>query len=384
MEDDQIAINNYFSLEEIPDIQIKTIHIRNFKAYDDFTMYFVDNGGNIKPFVCFIGENGAGKSTVLNAIQMIFQRYDGYDNERLINQMKTCVRHVSSSITNSCGDDFLIEADIRYSRGDYTVRLNKNGFIDDHPDEIKQLLYRLCYYTKFDRDLHQFQLTRDKWEIFKSLFESVTGYEIEEINDVFSYSEDPIQARLMDKYVLGFLVKKPFETISHKECSNGEKKVIKSFSTLLNLEIAPRVILIDDIAMHVALSRHIALIEAMQRCYPDSQIFSTTHSYRITKSLRRIDEIYDLRLMHANEIIVSEPWRLRLMDEIDDALYKLDGLNSENGKTLHEIGKKIRVRCTLPIRDLRDFQKDVMKFLKEVSDLYIIGVLSRDGRSIEA
>ncbi len=374
---------NYFSLDTVPNIQIKNIRIQNFKAYDDFTMDFTKND-SVKPFICFIGENGVGKSTVLNAIQMLFQRYDGYDSERLINQMQTCVRHVSSSKTNACGDDFLIEAEIKCENGDYKVGLNKNGFIEDHPSEMKQLLYRLCYYAKFDRDLHQFQLTRDKWDTFKALFESVTGYEIEEMTDVFSYSEDPVQARLMDKYILGFLVKKPFEMISHKECSNGEKKVIKSFSTLLNLEIAPRVILIDDIAMHVALSRHIALIEAMQRCYPASQIFSTTHSYRITKSLRRIDEIYDLRLMHANEIVVSEPWRLRLIDEMDDALYKLDGLNTENGKILYETGKKIRDCCTLPVRDLQDFQKDVMKFLKEVSDLYIIGVLSRDGRSIEA
>jgi len=376
--------NNYLSLESVPNIQIKNIRIQNFKAYDDFTMDFTKNDKNVKPFICFIGENGVGKSTVLNAIQMLFQRYDGYDSERLINQMQTCVRHVSSSKTNACVDDFLIEAEIKYENGDYKVSLNKNGFIEDHPNEIKQLLYRLCYYTKFDRDLHQFQLTRDKWSIFKALFESVTGYEIEEMTDLFSYSEDPVQAKLMDKYILGFLVKKPFETISHKECSNGEKKVIKSFSTLLNLEISPRVILIDDIAMHVALSRHIALIEAMQRCYPNSQIFSTTHSYRITKSLRRIDEIYDLRVMHADKIVASEPWRLRLMDEIDDALYKLDGLNAENSTNLYDIGKKIRASCLLPVRDLHNFKKDVMKFLKEVSDLYVIGMLPRDGNSIEA
>jgi len=374
--------DNYFSLESVPNIQIKNIRMQNFKAYDDFTIDFAKKDQNIKPFVCFIGDNGVGKSTVLNAIQMLFQRYDGYDSERLINQMKTCVRHVSSSKTNNCIDDFLIEANIKYENGDYKISLNKNGFIEDHPNEIKQLLYRLCYYTKFDRDLHQFQLTRDNWNVFKTLFESVTGYEIEEMTDVFSYSKDPVQAKLMDKYVLGFTVKKPFETISHKECSNGEKKVIKSFSTLLNLEISPRIILIDDIAMHVALSRHIALIEAMQKCYPNSQIFSTTHSYRITKSLRRIDEIYDLRIMHANETVTSEPWRLRLMDEIDDSLYKLDGLCTENSKILYEIGKKIRASCLLPVRDLHNFKKDVMKFLKEVSDLYVIGMIPHDVKMI--
>jgi len=362
----------HLGLDNVPEIKIKNITLKNFKAYDDFTIDFIDKKGDIKPFICFIGDNGVGKSTVLNAIQMIFQKYDGYDNERLINQMKNCVRHTVNNDVN----DFSIDADIMSSYGDYTVRLNKNGFVNDHPKEIKDVLYRLCYYTKFDRDLHQFQLTRDKWDIFKSLFESVTGYEIEEMVDVFSYSEDPVQDELMCKYVLGFNVKKPFETISHKECSNGEKKIIKSFSTLLNLEIRPKIILVDDIAMHVAVSRHIPLVESMQKCYPDSQIFSTTHSYRITKNLQRINEIYDLRLIHASNIIMKESWRLRIKDEVEDAIFKLNGLNSEETQLLKIRGEKIKSDCVLPIRDLHTFKTDVMFFLKEVSDLYVIGILS--------
>jgi AAA15 family ATPase/GTPase len=360
-------------MELIPEIKIKNIHLKNFKAYEDFSLDFsIDD--KIKNFICFIGENGVGKTTILNAIQMLFQRYDGYDNDRLINQMNNCVRHVSYE--KKYDDNFLIEADIVSSLGNYTLSMDKHGFINDHPKEIKENLYRLCYYTKFDRDLHQFQLTRDKWDIFKLLFESVTGYEIEETQGVFSISEDPCQAQLLNDYVLGFIVKKPRETISHKECSNGEKKVIKSFSTLLNLEVYPKIILVDDIAMHVALNKHIALIEAMKKCYPDSQIFSTTHSYRITKSLKRINEIYDLRVVRANELIQSEPWRLRLMDEIDDALHKLDGLGIEKNHKLYIEGENIKNHCSLSIGDLWDFKNKVKNFLKEVSDLYIIGFLS--------
>jgi len=203
------------------------------------------------------------------------------------------------------------------------------------------------------------------------LFESVTGYEIEEMTDLFSASEDPIESEMIEKYVLGFTVKKPYETISHKECSNGERKVIKSFSTLLNLEISPRIVLIDDIAMHVALSKHMALIDAMQNCYPNSQIFSTTHSYRMTKNLKRRSQIYDLRIMHSNSIIKNEPWRLRVIDEIDDALFKLEGLGVLKNLSLYDAGKKIRDASSRHINDLHQFQIDVSNFLKEVSDLYI-------------
>lgn len=373
--EEKLGLQPNFSLEKVPDIKIKSLHIQNMKAYDDFFLDFTEDD-NIKPFVCFIGDNGTGKSTALNAIQMIFQRYEGYEEHRLLERLSRCIRHASYSNNKTISpNNFLIEADITSSYGDYAIKFDKTGFLDDHPEEIKQILYRLCYYARFDKELHQFQLIRSKWDQFKGLFEAVTGFEINETIDIFA-SEDPEQEDLLDKYVLGFTVKKPFETISHKDCSNGEKKVIKSFSTLLNLEVQPRIILIDDIAMHVALGRHMALIDSLQSCYPNSQIFSTTHSYRMTKNLKKRSQIYDLRRIHACPIIVSEPWRLRLIDELEDALYKLEGLDSPEAKILYGNGKKIITACYLEINDLCKFQNDVKSFLKEVSDLYVIGMMS--------
>jgi predicted ATPase len=367
-----------FILNSVPEIRIRSLHVRQFKAYDDFYFDF-SNGSDIKQFVCFIGENGTGKSTVLNVIQMLFQRYDGYSEQRMLAKFGACVRHTNHKTHAMYTDeDFLIEAEIESEYGNYTVCMNKRGFVHDHPQEIKQILYRLCYFARFDKELDQFQLIRDKWDYFKDLFESVTNYEIEEISDVFSSSSDPEEEAMAEKYVLGFTVKKPFETIFHRECSNGEKKVIKSFSTLLNLEIQPRIILIDDIAMHVALGRHMALIEAMQKCYPKSQIFSTTHSYRMMKNLKKIKEIYDLRIIHANTIIKAEPWRLRIIDEIDDAMYKIEDLDSVRKVDLYNIGKKLRDASTMYINDLHSYQQSVSDFLKEVSDIYVIGVMSFD------
>lgn len=366
-----------FYISNVPNIKIRSLHIKNFKAYEDYTFDFSSKGSGIKPFICFIGENGAGKSTALNVIQMLFQRYEGYTEERMLAKFSKCIRSKEYGDVNiNSDDDFLLESEIESSLGNYTVRMNKTGFIDDHPDEIKRILYRLCYYARFDKELDQFQLVRDKWDNFKNLFESVTNYEINEIDDIFSSSSDMVESSMMEKYVLGFTVKKSYETIHHRACSNGEKKVIKSFSTLLNLEISPRIILVDDIAMHVALGKHIALIEAMQKCYPDSQIFSTTHSYRITKNIKRSSQIYDLRMMHSDDLLKNETWRYRVIDEIDDALYKLDGLGEGNYQDLYECGKKLRYACSSNIKHLCDFQKELVKFLQEVSNQYVIGMLS--------
>ena len=364
-------------LAKMPNVSVKTLYLENYKAYDKYYMNFQENRKKVKPFVCFIGDNGVGKSTALNALQLIFTRLDGYNSVRLNNLLGKSIRHIDSSKKEMHSDkNFLIEAEMASEYGDYTIKIDKNGFIEDHPEEIKQHLFRLCYFARFDQELHQFQLVRKKWDKFKSLFESVTGYEIEEHQDLFSCESESRAEELMAKYVLGFDVKKPNETISYKECSNGERKVIKSFSTMLNLEIQPKIVLIDDIAMHVALGRHLALVDAMTSCYPKSQIFSTTHSYRMTKSLDRKSQIYDLRTIHADPIFTKEPWRFRVIDEIDDSLYKLEGMSSKQAGFLLAEGNKIKSVCYGDINDLYKFQIEISKFLKDVSDLYIIELLA--------
>ena len=50
----------------IPSVKIKSLRFQNFKAFEDYTLDFT----NI-PFSCFYGPNGCGKTTILNAIQMI-------------------------------------------------------------------------------------------------------------------------------------------------------------------------------------------------------------------------------------------------------------------------------------------------------------------------
>jgi len=271
-------INNTFENCGLPSVRIKSIRFQNFKVFDDYTFDFTD--GNIsKEFVCFIGPNGYGKSTVLNTIQMLFNRYEGREIERLRINLGKAVRHVRHGLEQYNGSendsgDFLITAIMTSSLGDYEVQFNKSGFAKDHPQEIKENVYRLCYSARFDQELHNFQLARSKWDKFKELFEAVTNFTIEENQEVvkyFQYTEDPTMRQLIENYVLSFNIVKPHETISHKECSDGEKKIIKSFSTLLTLEYSPSIILVDNIEMHVEKGRHIKLIQAMKDCFPNSQ-----------------------------------------------------------------------------------------------------------------
>jgi len=373
-----------FRMDEtsIPSVNIKSIRIQNLKGYKDYTFDFSNEGETCKSFVCFHGPNGTGKTTVLDVVQLIFSRFDNYEKDRLRALLGKSVRHEDGNMSGIYGDDdFLITAEIKVTSwgldnsnsmslsDSYIVRINKNGFIDDHPEHIKNILYRLCFYARLDNELHQFQLSREKWPIFKELCEAVTGYEIEEKSNVFDISEDPIQADLMNKYVLGFWVKKPHEKISHTECSAGERKVIKSFSTMLNMEYTPRIICIDNATMHVELERHIALIEAIKRCFEGSQIFATTHSYRMSRNFGDKNQMYDLRLVNDSK---KESWQLEIYDELSDSISKLRSfsLNPQVVNGQLDIGLGLQKRCFNEGRSLKFFE-EVGLFLKRVIELHI-------------
>lgn len=371
VDETEIAEINEFGI--LPFVKIKSIRFQNFKVFDDYTFDFTSNDNTIKEFVCFIGPNGYGKSTVLNSVQMLFNRYEGRDIERLKINLGKCVRHVGEEFNEiNANDDFLITAKIDSTFGEYEIQFNKSGFVKDHPQEIKENVFRLCYAARFDQELHNFQLSRDKWDKFKELFEAVTDFTIEENQDVIKYfmgTDDPTMKQLIDNYVLSFSIKKPHETISHKECSDGEKKIIKSFSTLLTLGYSPSIILVDNIEMHVEKGRHIRLIQAMKDCFPNSQIFSTTHSYYVSKVFGKKSGIFDLRMIKSSDEIKKQPWRLCIIDEVNDCLVKL--LLSPNNEDLVCRGKKIICRCEGDINDLQEFQDEVKTFLKEVSDIFI-------------
>ena len=49
-------------------MKIKSVRIKNFRSFKDETINF-DN------YTCFVGANGSGKSTILNALNVFFRQY---------------------------------------------------------------------------------------------------------------------------------------------------------------------------------------------------------------------------------------------------------------------------------------------------------------------
>jgi energy-coupling factor transporter ATP-binding protein EcfA2 len=309
---------------KIPQIYIHNLYFRDFKGYDQFNISF-ENKEEIKKFVCLLGPNGYGKTTILDAIQLLFVNLDGYDIPRRENFLR---RNIRNDDNGQRGNSFTLIANMSLNNEKYTYEINQSGIIQDHPQIVKEYLSRICVYAKFDQELDKFVLTKKNWPKFKHMFEEVTGFEIyEDDNEGFTFGNiNP----LFEDQVMGFYVKKPKEIIHNKDCSAGEKKVIKTFSSLLTQPIPPSIILIDNFSMHVELGRHLNLVRAVREAFPDTQLITTTHSYRISRNIKPKDLLYDLRVLKGSDLLKEEPWRITLFDKMQDSLEDLKSLDVPN------------------------------------------------------
>jgi ABC-type lipoprotein export system ATPase subunit len=355
-------------------VKLRKIRVKGLKIFED-TIFDFSN----KDMICFIGKNGTGKSTILNCISLLFSKFDGYDEQRLKNILGKMVRHVDHYNQDGVyGDsDFEIRGtflDIQ-NNSEYDVALTKNGFTQKHPEHIIPHLRNICIFTRLDMELDKFQLHRDHWPQFKKLFTSVTGFEIEEIQNLFTIGSNASSQKELDKYVLNFMVHKPQGKIKHQECSDGERKIIKSFSSLLNKEITPSIILIDNVEMHVETTRHLIMLNSLQECFPSSQIFMTTHSHYISRNLNMKDCVYDTRIVFAGDLIKKQPWRLYLIDEIEDAVAKFQKNKTDTcDNAILTKGDNLKDLCLSDSLQKDELKDRVKTFLKDVSDEFVNNV----------
>ena len=301
-------------------LRLISIKIENFKIFDKVEFVFTN-----KNFSCLIGPNGSGKSTLLEIMQMLFFKFDDYNPERLAIMLNNCARR---DINNNVSKYFKIDATFSVERGKqeeiYNFVLTQDGIQKDHPEDVKDNINKLCYYSTFDKELHKFQLKRKNWKKFKTLMEAVTGFEVVEQRNILS---NFMAFDGLEEYIVDFFIKKPNEIVRHKDFSDGEKKIVKSFASILNMKKTPSIILIDNIEMHVELKRHLPLISQLIKTFPKSQIISTSHSYRISRTFKEKTQIYDMRLINASNVIREEPKRLILLDEIDDLISKINSVS---------------------------------------------------------
>lgn len=312
-----------------PDLPfLRQLRLSNFCNYENQVFNFVRDDGTPYPFVCFFGPNGVGKSTLLEAITMLTMNSTGRNNRHVQESLKKFVRNPDydpafehmkgrsyancyvSGMSDAELPDMLIEGTYVLNGKDYIVAMNQNGYtrndfapippVDTEPEDAAQYLnsgpwgdnhltyrQRIAHFVTADSDLamSKFQLHYSQMEHFEAI-----------ISEIMRYKADCIVPSgitpLDNRYCTDFVITKKEHKIHFKRMSAGERKICKSFSDLLNLmhdlscpepgdikmEGWPRLLLLDNVEMHVYYDRHVTLVECLKRVFSQQQIFAATHS----------------------------------------------------------------------------------------------------------
>ena len=310
------------------------LHLENFCNYEHHTFDFRKPDGKPHRYICFFGPNGIGKTTLLEAVSLLTANQIGRDPEYVKRSMRKYVRNpdYNPSYEKISGhtykNDFIdghednlpemiIEGTYDLDGTPYVVRMNQDGFVrndlapegngpgpwgDDH------LFYRqrVAHFITSDSDLSmsKFQLRKEQSKTFEGITSSIMRYPTECIapSGIVPIDRD---------YCTDFIIHKGQHKIHYKRMSAGERKISKSFSQLLNLvyelghpdpgepvmEGWPRLLLIDNIEMHIYYDRHVDMVECMKQHFNDQQIFATTHSGILIERFRRNENNKDNELM---------------------------------------------------------------------------------------
>jgi len=291
------------------------LHLQNFCNYDHHTFDFKKPDGSPHQYVCFFGPNGIGKTTLLEAISLLTMNQIGRDPTYVKRSLRKYVRNkdynpsyerisghkYENDLTSEYEDklpEMIIEGTYEMDGESYVVRMTQNGFDrndlapvgngpgpwgDDH------LLYRqrVAHFITSDSDLSlsKFQLRREQMKPFEDITSRIMRYPTE--------CCAPSGVVPMDQeYCTDFVIHKGHHKIHYKRMSAGERKISKSFSQLLNLIYDlehpdpgeppmpgwPRLLLLDNVEMHIYYDRHVEMVNCLKRYFPQQQIFATTHS----------------------------------------------------------------------------------------------------------
>lgn len=326
---------------------LKKLRLVNYCAYEDHTFDFTKEDGTPYQFVCFFGPNGIGKSSVLDAISMLTMNNSGR-GESCVQQ--SLQKYIRDSDYNPMWQSFtdkkfwseekekvnmLIEGTYVMDGKEYIVQLTQNGYTKNDfapiapPDvdeeeaaEIQKsgpwrenhlaFRQRIVHFIKSDSDLslHRIQIHKSQIKKFEKIIEQITRYPTECLKPSGMTAQEK-------NFCTDFVIKKTRRKsgkeyrIHFKRMSVGEKKIAKSFSELFNLMRAlsdpspgqpampgwPRIILMDNVDLHIYFDRHISMINSLMEVFDKQQIFATTHSGVLIPRFLRKEHDHNKELM---------------------------------------------------------------------------------------
>lgn len=306
-------------------IKIKKLRMKNFCGFRDNEIDFVNKNGEVNDISLFFGPNGEGKSTILNAIQIVsspkeyvgrdlsisfrkFIYHEDYDpgyhelklREGLIEQEDMEVegifeteegeKRVVFSASTSGKKSGIVLNELSSQRRRYNNNTN-SYFIDaDNPT-----------------NMHRFVLPNKYMDKFLDIAETVYGFECALLDN--SKTELPIElleeedGTFFDDFTIKKVRNGEEVRVHYKRMSAGEKKIATLLRHLCNPDYIDSLdmILVDNLEMHVYFKRHRAMIDKLLEHFPNKQFICTSHSETMIDHVGKIrgkESLFDLEGIH--------------------------------------------------------------------------------------
>ena len=263
---------------------LQNIHLKNFCGYRNCSLSFSQNK-IYNPISVFYGPNGEGKSSLLQAIRLASNPYQffGRENDMFFRKMifqknydPTAEGYISPE------NDLLIKTEyIDIDGNTRSSTLDGRGVVESCLKKYNSDQEGWSLYCDVDHpmNMNKFQLYAKNKDLFIDLARDIYGFDAKLDKKVESKWVDKNTKEVIQFYQNFILDKKDIK-VHFRRMSDGEKKIATLLRFLCD-EIVfnpSKIILIDNIEMHIYFKRHSTLINKLVGLFPDRQFIVTTHS----------------------------------------------------------------------------------------------------------
>jgi len=258
--------------------KLKFLSLRNFCGYRELDLDFLKDNS---PMHVVFGPNGTGKSTLLSAIRILAnpRMFMNRDNDLVFRKLTwhpdydpTSIGFVPSASVLSMEAVFTDD-----SSNDFKVVMDGNGLVSSELPHYRsdQEGYSIFLDADHPINMNKFQLPTESSDRFIRLAKAVYGLPVS--------LGKPLRVAELDasrEFHLDFVIQKGAVKVHFKRMSDGERKIATLLRHICTEAIhnPSKIILIDNVEMHIYFKRHPLLAMTLCSEFPGYQFITTSHS----------------------------------------------------------------------------------------------------------
>lgn len=264
-------------------VKIKKLILENYCGYRNSTFDFTNNGV-MNPINLFFGPNGTGKSSLLDALNILSMshRLSTKNNDMYFRKMIYHEDYEPSYVGfEKSNHSMKIEGIFETDKGEKRILITDKGI---EVNEVERFSWGVVYSIDADHpmNLQKFQIHEEMSDVFLDMARLVYGFDckLDQLCSDFETGKE--------NFYKDFIIDKLGTKVHFRRMSAGERKIATLLSSLCDPTYIKNIdiITIDNIELHLYFKRHAAMIDKLLKTFPDKQFICTTHSGTLIEHVR--------------------------------------------------------------------------------------------------